>query len=79
MLNPEKDIETYFLIKAISIYEEYKKKKSKCLSEDAMKKMLKNKLFISAGEYYECVCALYALGMIDEKEGEVRFIQNENN
>lgn len=74
MISPEVDINNHILIKSLLIYEEYKKQKTKYINEKILKTLLNNHKMESAKEYYDCICSLYAIGMINENSEGMEFI-----
>ncbi len=79
MYHPEIDLNQVVPIKALRIYEEFKASGRKYLMEKTLVKLVQNGEFASANEYYDCLCLFYALGMVSETDGEIRFNSYETN
>jgi len=73
MLHPEIDLLETLPIKAILIYEKFRASGKRFLTEKTLVSLLKNGEFVSANQYYDCLCLFFALGMLSEENGELRF------
>ena len=79
MLHPEMNLNESIILKSLRIYEEYKKESQTILGEGILKRLLRSGEFRSASEYFDCLCIFYALGMLEEENGNMRFNKNDIN